>query len=296
VTHLEERHGLSERRACRVAGQERSSQRYEGHKDDAALREKLLRLAAERPRFGYRRLQIFIRREGDFSDIKRIRRVYRELGLCVRRRKGRKRAVGTRLPLPQVDRPNQIWSLDFVSDALSCGRRIRALGIEDQYAREGLALVLDTSLPGLRVVQELDRLCQRRGCYPKGIKSDNGTEMTCRAVLQWAAEHDIEWHYITPGRPMENGFTESFNGRMRDEFLNQNIFSTLVEAQHLAAEWLYDYNHVRPHSSLKYLTPMEFLKQQEAGEARLLTVAPSASCCPEPPVLYSEKIQPAAGT
>jgi putative transposase len=267
VTHLHERHGFSERRACRVTRQKRSSQRYRGHKDDALLREKLLRYAAERPRFGYRRLAVFVRREGDRSNIKRVRRVYRELGLGVRRRKGRKRAIGTRLPLPQVDRPNQIWSLDFVSDALACGRRIRALGIEDQYAREGLALVIDTSLPGLRVVRELDRLCRQRGCYPKCVKSDNGTEMTSRAVLQWAAEHDVEWHYITPGRPMENGFTESFNGRMRDEFLNQNLFTSLPEAQHLAAEWLLDYNHVRPHSSLQYLTPMEFLKQQEAAVA-----------------------------
>jgi putative transposase len=296
VTHLEERHGLSERRACKIAGQERSSQRYEGEKDDASLQEKLLRLARERPRFGYRRLQIFVQREGDFSNIKRVRRVYRELGLCVRRRKGRKRAIGTRLPLPQVDCPNQIWSLDFVSDALSCGRRLRVLGIEDQYAREGLALVVDSSLPGLRVVRELERVCQRRGVYPKCIKSDNGTEMTSRAVLQWAAAHHIEWHYITPGRPMENGFTESFNSRMRDEFLNQNIFSSLAEAQHLATEWLTDYNHVRPHSSLKYLTPMEFLKRQEADCARLVAVAPSASCRPQPPALSSKKIQPAAGT
>lgn len=296
MTHLEARHGVSERRACAVLKQKRSSQRYQSRKDDTALREKLLRLVAERRRFGYRRLAIFVRREGDFSNIKRVRRVYRELGLCVRRRKGRKRAIGTRLPLPQVDQPNQIWSLDFVSDALACGRKLRVLGIEDQYAREGLSLVVDTSLPGLRVVRELDRLCRQRGCYPKCIKSDNGTEMTSRVVLQWALEHNVEWHYITPGRPMENGFTESFNGKMRDEFLNENIFSTLTEAQHLAAEWLYDYNHVRPHSSLNYLAPMEFLKQQEADGARLLAVAPSASCCPQPPALSSKKIQPAAGT
>jgi putative transposase len=171
VTHLEERHGLSERRACKIAGQERSSQRYEGEKDDASLQEKLLRLARERPRFGSRRLQIFVQREGDFSNIKRVRRVYRALGLCVRRRKGRKRAIGTRLPLPQVDCPNQIGSLDFVFDALSCGRRLRVLGIEDQYAREGLALVVDSSLPGLRVVRELERVCQRRGVYPKCIRA-----------------------------------------------------------------------------------------------------------------------------
>ncbi len=157
--------------------------------------------------------------------------------------------------------------------------------IEDRYTREGLSLVVDT-LPGLRVVRELDRLCRRADDPSKCIKSDNGTEMTSRVVLQWALEHNVEWHYILPGQAtMENGFTESFNGKMRDEFLNENIFSTLTEAQHLAAEWLYDYNHVRPHSSLNYLAPMEFLKQQEADGARLLAVAPSASCCPQPPAL-----------
>jgi len=296
VTRLKTRHGFSERRACAVVRQKRSSQRYESRKDDTGLREKLLRLAAERRRFGYRRLAIFVWKEGDTSDIKRIRRVYRELGLGVKRRRGRKRAMGTRLPLPQVDQPNQIWSLDFVSDALACGRRLRVLGIEDQYAREGLALVFDTSLPGLRVVRELDRLCKLRGCFPKCIKSDNGTEMTSRVVLQWALEHNVEWHYITPGRPMENGFTESFNGKMRDEFLNENIFSTLAEAQHLGAEWLYDYNHVRPHSSLNYLSPKEFLKQQEAVGFGLVAVTPPASCRPQPLALQNPKTQPAAGT
>ena len=296
MTHLKQRHGVSERRSCTVIKQGRSSQRYQSCKDDIALQEKLLRHAAERRRFGYRRLAVFVRREGDFSNIKRVRRVYRELDLGVKRRKGRKRAIGTRLPLPQVDQPNQIWSLDFVSDALACGRKLRLLGIEDQYAREGLTLVVDTSLPGLRVVRELDRLCQQRGCFPKCIKSDNGTELTSRVVLQWAAEHNVEWHYITPGRPMENGFTESFNGKMRDEFLNENLFSTLAEAQHLAAEWIYDYNHVRPHSSLNYLAPMEFLKQQEAVGSGLVAVTPPASCHLKPPALSSGKIQPAAGT
>ncbi len=296
MARLRARHSYSERRACQLIKQGRSSQRYQSCRDDTDLRERLIRLAHERRRFGYRRLAIFAWREGDHSNIKRIRRVYREAGLAVKRRKGRKRAIGTRLPLPQVDKPNQIWSLDFVSDALACGRKLRVLGIEDQYAREGMALVVDTSLPGLRVVRELERLCRERRCYPKCIKSDNGTELTSRVVLQWALEHNVEWHYITPGRPMENGFTESFNGKMRDEFLNEHWFTTLAEAQHLAAEWLHDYNHVRPHSSLDYKTPMEFLKQQEAGCARLLTVAPPASCCLKPPALNYPKILLPPGT
>jgi putative transposase len=198
--------------------------------------------------------------------------------------------------LPQVDRPNQIWSLDFVSDALACGRKLRVLGIEDQYAREGLALVVDTSLPGLRVVRELDRICQERGCYPKCVKSDNGTELTSRVVLQWALEHNVEWHYITPGRPMENGFTESFNGKLRDEFLNEHWFMSLEEARLLAAQWLYDYNHVRPHSSLDYLTPMEFCEQQEAVGFGLTAVTPPASCRTQRQVLHYPKTLLPTGT
>lgn len=259
------------------------------------MQEKLLRHAAERRRFGYRRLAVFVHREGDFSNIKRIRRVYRELELGVKRRKGRKRAIGTRLPLPNVDQPNQIWSLDFVSDALSCGRKLRLLGIEDQYAREGLSLVVDTSLPGLRVVRELDRLCALRG-VPKCIKSDNGTELTSSVVLQWAADHNVEWHYITPGKPQENGFTESFNGKLRDEFLNEHWFTSLQEARRLAAQWLEDYNHVRPHSSLNYLTPMEFLQQQEAVGSGPVTVTPPASCRTRPLALNYPKILLPPGT
>jgi len=296
VAHLQERHGFSERRACGVARQKRSSQRYQSSRDDTELRERLIRLANEWRRFGYRRLAVFARREGDPSNIKRVHRVYKEAGLAVRRRKGRKRALGTRVPLPRPDLPNQVWSLDFVSDALACGRKLRLLGVMDQFAREGLALTVDTSLPGARVVRELDRIAERRGCFPKLIVSDNGPELTAQVVLKWAAAHNIDWHYITPGKPQENGFTESLNGKIRDEFLNEHWFTSLDEAQRLAAEWLDSYNTIRPHSSLNYLTPIEFLKQQEAAVARLAAVAPSASCCPEPSALHCQKIQPAAGT
>ncbi len=289
MAHVVARHGLSERRACAVVGQERSSQRYESQKNDDELRERLIRLASERRRFGYRRLAVLARREGETSNLKRIHRVYREAGLAVKRRKGRKRALGTRLPLPCSDSINQIWSLDFVSDALSCGHKLRLLGVMDQCSREGLSLVVDTSLPGLRVVRELDRLVQQRGC-PKVIVSDNGTELTSRVVLQWAQRHNIEWHYITPGKPQENGFTESMNGKIRDEFLNEHWFTTLAEAQQLAAEWLHDYNNIRPHSSLSYLTPMQFIQQQEAGGAGLLAVTPPASCRTRRPELLYPKI------
>ena len=231
-------------------------------------------------------------REGVTCNIKRIHRVYREAGLAVRRRKGRKRALGTRLPLPRPDSVNQIWSLDFVSDALACGRKLRLLGVMDQCSREGLNLTVDTSLPGLRVVRALEALVKQRGC-PKVIVSDNGTELTSRVVLQWAQQHGIEWHYITPGKPQENGFTESMNGKIRDEFLNEHWFTTLVEAQQLAAEWLHDYNHVRPHSSLNYLTPKQFVQRQEAAGSGLVAVTPPASCRTEPSGLnYPKTLRP----
>jgi putative transposase len=289
------RHGLSERRACTVIKQKRSSQRYQSQKNDGELRECLIRLAAERRRFGYRRLAIMARREGVVCNIKRIRRVYREAGLAVRRRKGRKRALGTRVPLPRPDSINQIWSLDFVSDALVCGRKLRLLGVMDQCSREGLNLTVDTSLPGLRVVRELDHLVRRRG-WPKVIVSDNGPELTSRVVLQWAQENNVEWHYIDPGKPQQNGFTESMNGKLRDEFLNEHWFTSLEEARLLAAQWLYDYNHVRPHSSLNYLTPMQFVQQQEAVGVGLVTVTPPASCRPQPQPLYYPKTLLPTGT
>lgn len=289
------RHGLSERRACAVVGQRRSSQRYQNHKNDDELRECLIRLASERRRFGYRRLAIMAQREGVMCNIKRIHRVYREAGLAVRRRKGRKRAIGTRLPLPRPDTINQVWSLDFVSDALACGRKLRLLGVMDQCSREGLTLTVDTSLPGLRVVRELEQLVRRRGC-PKVIVSDNGTELTSRVVLQWAQEREIEWHYITPGKPQENGFTESMNGKIRDEFLNEHWFTSLEEARLLAAQWLYDYNHVRPHSSLNYLTPMQFVQRQEAAGSGLVAVTPPASCRTQPQPLHYQKTLRPSGT
>ena len=251
-------HSVSERRACRALGFARSSQRYASCKDDAGLCERLVTLAGERRRFGYRRLHILLRREGWAINIKKTYRIYREAGLSVKRRKGRKRAIGTRTPLPQALHPNHVWSLDFMSDALEDGRRFRILGIMDQYSRPCLDLIADTSLSGHRVVRELDRLIGRYG-KPDIIVSDNGTELTSKAVLQWAAEHNVQWHYITPGKPSENGFTESLNGKIRDECLNEHLFRSLSHAKVVLESWRMDYNHIRPHSSLGYRTPAEFL-------------------------------------
>lgn len=209
-----------------------------------------------------------LKRKGHHCNLKKVYRLYREEGLMVKRRKGRKRALGTRQPLPKPDRINQVWSLDFMSDALSCGRRFRVFGVMDQCSRECLTLVADTSIGGSRVVRELGALIHKRG-PPACIVSDNGTELTSRVVLQWSQDHNIEWHYITPGKPTENGFTESLNGKVRDEFLNEHWFSTLAEVRQLMEAWRHDYNNVRPHSSLNYRTPVE----ASAGLRQTLAVA-----------------------
>jgi putative transposase len=264
--------------------------RYRSSRDDSHLRERLRALAAERRRFGYLRLAVLLRREGLHYNLKKIYRIYREEGLMVRRRKGRKRALGTRLPLPQADRINQIWSLDFMSDQLFDGRRIRLFGVMDQCSREGLRLTIDTSLPSVRVIRELDQLIAVRG-KPICIISDNGTELTSRAVLQWAHDRGVEWHYITPGKPRENGYTESLNGRIRDEFLNEQYFTSLTEAQQLAAAWLHDYNHVRPHSSLNYQTPVQFAAgaATSAGLRQTLAVTPPGACGDNVPTLQNPR-------
>lgn len=231
------------------------------------------RIAAERRRFGYKRIAVMLRREGLVCNIKKIYRLYKEENLMVKRRKGRKRAVGTRLPLPKPDKVNQVWSLDFLSDALSDGRRFRVLGIMDQCSRECLTLATDTSIGGTRVVRELDSLVARYG-KPLCIVSDNGTELTSRAVLLWSQENGIEWHYITPGKPKENGFTESLNGRIRDECLNEHVFEGLAHARRLIEAWREDYNNIRPHGSIGNIPPAIY----RASLLSTLAVEQPAAC------------------
>jgi putative transposase len=226
-------------------------------KDDGADRELLRALAAERRRFGYRRLREMARRKGHVMNLKKVYRLYREEGLMVRRRRGRKRALGTRAPLKSARRPNEVWVLDFVADVLESGRRFRVFNVEDQFTRTGLATEVDTSLPSARIVRVLDRLLAEHG-RPAMIISDNGTELTSNAVLKWTEVNGIEWHYIAPGKPQQNGFMESFNGKLRDECLNEQVFSSLAEAKRIIECWRVDYNTARPHSSLDYLTPDEF--------------------------------------
>jgi putative transposase len=255
VAYLRASYEVSERRACEAIKVERTSMRYRRRRaDDAELRVRLRALAAERRRFGYRRLKIMLDREGLHMNIKKLRRLYAEEKLQVRRRGGRKRAVGTRRPMTLPQGPNQRWSLDFVADAFSDGRRFRVLCVVDDFTRESICLVPDTSLSGKRVARELDAVIARRG-KPLMIVSDNGTEFTCNAILKWTQDCGVEWHYIAPGKPQQNGFVESFNGRLRDECLNETLFHSLSHARDVLAEWQFDYNQVRPHSSLNGRAP-----------------------------------------
>jgi putative transposase len=255
---------MSRVRACGLVGLNRSSLSYQSRRpDDKSVRQRLRELAGQRRRFGYRRLGWLLAREGCRMNHKRLYRIYREEQLTVRRRGRRKRALGTRAPMLLPHAVNERWSLDFVADTLSDGRRFRILCIVDDFSRECLATVVDTSLGGVRVVRELDRLVQKRGA-PRMIVSDNGSELTSVAVLRWAAER-VEWHYIQPGKPIQNAFIESFNSRLRDECLNEHAFLTLAEARAIIDTWRDDYNFLRPHSSLGALTPMEFVAQQGDG-------------------------------
>ena len=261
VVHACEVHGVSQRRACEALEVDRSSVRYRSTQaPDLELREAMKAVAAERRRFGYRRIHVMLQRQGIVMNLKKLRRLYSEERLQVRKRGGRKRALGTRRPMLVPDRPNQRWSLDFVSDSFTDGRRFRVLTVVDDHTRECLALVADTSLSGRRVVRELDAVIAHRG-RPLTVVSDNGTEFTSMAILRWSQDRQIDWHYIAPGKPMQNGFIESFNGSFRDECLNETLFSSLPEARDRIIEWKEDYNSQRPHSSLGNLTPDEFARK-----------------------------------
>ena len=258
VAHLRTKFAASERRACAALAVDRTSARYRSIRpDDAALRARLRELAAVRRRFGYRRLHVLMRREGLVLNHKKLRRLYREERLQVRQRRGRKRALGTRAPMAIPQGANQRWSLDFLSDAFADGRRFRILAVVDDFTRECLALVADTSLLGLRVVRELEAVTAGRG-RPTMCVSDNGNELTGMAILRWSQERWIEWHYIAPGKPTQNALIESSNGRLRDELLNEMLFTSVAQARDLLDEWRSDYNNIRPHSALGNLTPTEY--------------------------------------
>lgn len=277
MAHLTQCYEVSQRRACEVTGATRSVVRYRHIRpEDTAIRQRLRELASERRRFGYRRLHQMLKREGTVMNLKKIRRLYSEERLQVRQRKGRKRATGTRAPMTIPQGPNQRWSLDFVSDVLAGSRRFRVLAVVDDYTAECLCLVADTSLSGLRVARELDTVIASRKS-PAMIVSDNGTEFTSMAILLWSQERFVEWHYIAPGKPQQNAFIESFNGKLRDEFLNETVFSSLAEARLMLAAWKHDYNSNRPHSRLGWLTPSEFANRNVQDKQRLLGAASQGS-------------------
>jgi putative transposase len=251
--------GLSQRRACGLIDLGRSTARYvRCGRDDAPVRTRLRELAASKPRYGYRRLHVLLRREGVCVNHKCVERIYREEGLSVRRRK-RKRAAGVRAETwLRATQPDQRWSLDFVSDALWYGRKLRMLTVVDTYTRESLAIEVDTSLSGARVARVLDRVIGERGAGPAEIIMDNGPELTSKALDQWAYERGVQLRFIQPGRPQQNGYVESFNGKFRDECLNEHWFLSLYEAREKVEAWRVEYNRERPHSSLQNLTPEEF--------------------------------------
>jgi len=255
---MRQAHGLSERRACGLVGLARTSCRYRPQRStEEKLRARLRALAGERRRFGYRRLTVLLRREGWAVNHKRVYRLYREEGLAVRRRK-RKRMGAVERPAPAMPtRPNQRWSMDFISDALSAGQKFRSLNIVDDFNRECLAAEVDTSITGARVVRVLERLREQRG-LPQILVMDNGPEFAGRVLDVWAYGKSVTLHFIEPGKPIQNAFIESFNGKMRDECLNEHWFLSLGEARQTIEAWRRDYNEVRPHASLGNRTPQEY--------------------------------------
>ena len=273
-------HGLSQRQACRLLEVDRATYRYEPRPDrNAKLRQALIEIARQRPRFGYRRLwALLTTREGFNTSPGRVQRLYQQEGLKVRRQK-RKRLKGVAPVNPLISRPNQEWALDFVSDAFSNGRALRALTMVDSYTRECPAIEVDTGISSRQVTRTLERVIEQRG-VPASLRCDNGPEFTSRHFLAWCAQKKIELVHIQPGRPMQNGHVESFNGRLREECLNAGWFVNLADARAKIETWRQEYNTDRPHSSLDYRTPEEFAKtcsELTSGMAAIPPDRPSAS-------------------
>ena len=251
---------VSERRACELNQIDRSSYRYQPKPDrNTELRKKLTALAREKPRWGYRRLGVLLEQKGETVNPKRLLRVYQQAGLGVRRRERKRLERGT-ATMPLLVRPNPEWSMDFVSDALANGRALRALTLVDNFTKEVPAIEVDCSLSAPRVTRVLDAVIAGRGAAPESIRIDNGPEFTSRCFLAWAVQRGIRLVHIQPGKPTQNSFIESFNGRFRDECLNANWFENLADARRKIEAWREDYNQRRPHSSLAYRTPAEFAR------------------------------------
>ena len=261
---------LSERRACRLVGLSRDSFRNPpmASEQTQALRCRIVDIAHQRRRFGYRRVHDLLRRDFPGVNHKRVYRLYREADLAVRKRKKAKRPVNERVPLQLAKTINEVWSMDFVSDSLSNGRRLKYLTVADDFSHECVDIAVDFGISGEYVTRLLDRAAVFRG-YPDMVRTDNGPEFTSRVFMAWAQTHGIRHILIQPGRPMQNGYIESFNGKFRDEHLNESWFETLQQARNAASIWKQDYNQVRPHSSVGRIPPAEFAhlhRQRAANE------------------------------
>jgi putative transposase len=261
---------LSERRACRLVGLSRDSFRNPpmASEQTQALRYRIVDIAHQRRRFGYRRVHDLLRRDFPGVNHKRVYRLYREANLAVRKRKKSKRPLNERVPLQLAKAVNEVWSMDFVSDSLSNGRRLKYLTVADDFSHECVDIAVDFGISGEYVTRLLDRAAVFRG-YPDMVRTDNGPEFTSRVFMAWAQTHGIRHILIQPGRPMQNGYIESFNGKFRDEHLNESWFETLQQARNAASIWKQDYNQVRPHSSVGRIPPAEFAhlhRQRAANE------------------------------
>jgi putative transposase len=280
VSWLREQYAVSERRVCGLMVVAVSSYRYQTRRCDEPLRTRLLELAREKPRYGYRRLQVLLKWRGVEVNPKRVYRIYRQAGLALRRKK-RKHCVRTVQPMREHTAANQEWALDFAHDALAGGRPIRVLSVVDAYTRECLALEVDTSFASQRVTRVLEEIMRERG-RPQAIRCDNGPELSSRHFLAWCVERQIELRQIQPGKPVQNAHVESFHGRLREECLRVSWFENLFDARRKIAAWRTEYNEQRPHSSLGYRTPKEFATSMgAAADGCALLATPSSAANPE---------------
>lgn len=275
MAYAVERLGRSQMAACRVAGLCRRTWQYKPRKkrDDTALRQAVLQIAEQRRRFGQDRIYLMLRRQGWKDNAKRVRRIYREEGLSLRLKRRKKSSAVIRVPMQPADRPNHTWSMDFVHDRLASGRALKCLTIVDEFTRESLGIEVDFGLSGERVSRVLDGLIELRG-KPEAIRSDNGPEFAGNWMDAWAYQRGLKLAFIQPGKPTQNAYIESFNGRFREECLNENQFQTVVEAQVVIEAWRKDYNDERPHGSLNGLTPSEFAERHTTNEQAKLPLVP----------------------
>ncbi len=263
MAHLQGRFRVSERKACRLTSQHRSSQRYRRRlvPEEALLRERLRLLARRHPRYGYRRIHALLRREGLACNRKRVQRLWRDEGLRLPP-KPRRRRRGKRMPGHVAAAcPNQVWALDFLVDQTADGRPIKILTITDEYTREALATPAARRMGADETVGVLERIAERRGTAPALIRCDNGPELVAHALRDWCRFSGVSTGYIEPGAPWQNPYIESFNGHLRRELLEMESFNSLYEAQLLLDDWRLEYNHYRPHQSLNYETPAEFARR-----------------------------------